>query len=350
MHKNFEKMLSERNILFTDGKTRSEILDILQKEEYGYLPDVPQEISFETVSSSETFCAGKVTLSKVMIKTKCSFGDFSFPIYTSIPNKKGKHPFFVHINFRPDVPDKYQPTEEICDNGFAILSFCYKDVTSDNDDFSDGLAGVYYNGRERKESECGKIAMWAWAASRVMDYAMTLDCLDHSKGFVAGHSRLGKTALLTGAVDDRFSCAFSNDSGCCGAAISRGKEGETIDKITTVFPYWFCKNLKKYAENEDKMEFDQHFLLRAIAPRLVCVSSAVNDLWADPDSEFLCCVAAGKEYEDLGLKGFVYDGDSIPKCNEKIFEGNIGYVKREGEHYFSREDWLNFIEFINKKF
>ena len=40
-----------------------------------------------------------------------------------------------------------------------------------------------------------KIGLWAWAASAVMDYAVTLPELDRHKISVAGHSRLGKTAF-----------------------------------------------------------------------------------------------------------------------------------------------------------
>lgn len=47
---------------------------------------------------------------------------------------------------------------------------------------------------------------------------------------MAGHSRGGKTALWCAARDDRFSLAFSNASGCMGAAVLRGKTGEHIAK------------------------------------------------------------------------------------------------------------------------
>lgn len=67
------------------------------------------------------------------------------------------------------------PTEELIDNGFAVLSFCHNDVTRDNNDFADGLAGVLFNNGQREESDCGKIAMWTWGAHIVMDYAETLD-------------------------------------------------------------------------------------------------------------------------------------------------------------------------------
>ena len=50
-----------------------------------------------------------------------------------IPKKNRPVPAFVHINFRPNVPDSYQPTEELVDAGYAVLSFCYIKEYSEDD-------------------------------------------------------------------------------------------------------------------------------------------------------------------------------------------------------------------------
>ena len=340
-------MLGKRKL--PEFKTREEMLEIMQKEVYGYLPKAPESISFEVKKDFVyRFCADKATLDKVDITVKVSGGkEFTFPIYVAIPKKEGKHPFFIHINFRDAVPDRYMPTEEIIDAGCAVISFCYKDVTDDDEDFTNGLAGVLYENGERPEDGAGKIAMWAWAAHRAMDYAETLDSLDMTKATVCGHSRLGKTALFTAATDERFKFVYSNDSGCTGAAISRDKEGETVEKICTRFPYWFCKNYQKYREKEHEMPFDQHYLTACIAPRFLCVGSAIEDVWADPISEQLNCVATSKYYENMGLKGFICDKAATP--GDKFIEGNIGYHLRLGTHYFSRDDWHVLIEFVKSK-
>ena len=90
------------------------------------------------------------------------------------------------------------------------------------------LPFILYKDGKRKPNDAGKIAMWAWAAQRVMDYAQTLvDVLDLKNGVVCGHSRLGKTALLAAATDERFAFVYSNNSGCSGAAVTRKKQGET---------------------------------------------------------------------------------------------------------------------------
>lgn len=324
--------------------SKKEIVDILLREEYGYLPPSPISVSAELVSSDKKFCAGKAILEVYDLVCDCEFGKFSFPVRVAIPKKNRPVPAFVHINFRPDVPDKYQPTEELIDAGYAVLSFFYKEVTSDNGDFTDGLAGLVYPDGKRNPDSCGKLGLWAWAAMRVLDYALTLDSIDHTRISVTGHSRLGKTALLAGMLDERFCCAISNDSGCSGASIARGNDGESVKAIVDRFPYWFCENYYKYAENEDSMPFDQHFLVAANYPHRVYVASAKEDAWACPKNEFLSCALASDFYKKQGRVGF--PADSMPECSTPITGGDVGYHIREGTHYQSREDWNYYIKFL----
>ncbi|MBE7042397.1 MAG: alpha/beta hydrolase [Ruminococcaceae bacterium] len=341
-----ETMLKERKL--PSFLEREKMLKVLLEEEYGFLPPVPDNIRFEeTEPFIPNFCAGKAISKKTQIISKWGKKEFSFPCYVSIPKKEGKHPFFVCINFRDNVPDRYIPVEEIIDNGFGVISFCYQDVTSDSDDFTDGLAGVLYENGVRGKCDAGKIAMWAWAAHRVMDYAQTLDNLDLNCSTVCGHSRLGKTALLAAATDERFQFAYSNDSGCCGAAISRGKIGESVKRICNVFPFWFCERFLKYKECEETMPFDQHYLLASIAPRHVYIASALEDTWADPDSEMLSCVVVSEVFEKYGKTGFVCE-DRLPQAGDTYHEGTVGYHLREGLHYFGREDWLKAMKYIKK--
>lgn len=335
-------LLKERNI--PGLLPREQMLDILQKEVYGYLPPKPESLNFEVVGAiAPKFCAGKARGDKVIAHCMIGGKEFSFPFNCVVPVEGKPHPFFVHINFRPDVPDRYMPTEELVDNGYAVLSFNYNDVTCDNGDFTDGLAGILFENGERKPADPGKIALWAWAAQRLMDYAETLsEELDLTKGIVCGHSRLGKTALLTAATDERFAIGYSNDSGCTGAALSRGKNGETVDKICNKFPYWFCGNYHQHRQKEQEMPFDQHYLIASIAPRCVLVGSASEDDWADPISEQLGCLAAAPAF------GGDFQCDRPAQIGDAFLEGKIGYHLRKGLHYFSRMDWLRLMEFAAK--
>ena len=342
-----ERLLKERKL--PDFKDKNEMIEIMLKEVYGYLPEKPESISFSAERYEKAYCAGNATLDTVTITTKVNGKEFSFPMYASIPTNKDNIPFFVMVNFRDNVPDLYMPVEEIIDSGYAVLSFCYNDVTSDDNDFTNGLAGVLYeNGERKSDTDPGKIAMWAWAAQRVMDYAETVDCLDKSRATVCGHSRLGKTALLAGATDERFFAAYSNNSGCSGAAITRDKEGERVKEITTTFPFWFCKNYCKYSEKEYEMPFDQHYLVASIFPRRVYITSATKDIWACPISEFLTAVKVSEYYEKNGLPALKHK-DRFPEAGEIYHDGYVGYHLREGLHYMGRYDWQKAIEYLNKQ-
>lgn len=336
-----------KKIPMPDNMKKEEIIDLLLREEYGYLPPAPESVTVVEESCDDIFCAGKAPLKKLRLTAKGEFGEFSFPVYYTCPIKKNKPvPCFVHINFRDNIPDKYQYTEEIIDEGYAILTFCYKDVATDDGDFTNGLAKVVYPDGKREKTQCGKIGLWAWAAMRVLDYALTLPELDHSRISVAGHSRLGKTALLAGALDERFYCAFSNCSGNSGAALARENTGETIKVIYETFPYWFCENYEKYKDNEDALPFDQHYLIAANAPHKAYVASAVEDLWACPPNEYMACIAATSYYKKQGIKGFVHP-KRLPREGDFFGKGNIGYHLRPGKHYFSREDWKYYIKYLN---
>ena len=330
---------------------RQEYCEILQREEYGRAIPEPTELWFEEspLLPPLEFASGYGVRYAVTAHTVVCGKPFDFQFHVCLPTTvEAPYPFFVHNDFDPDEPTRFCPIEEIMQRGFAVLRVHYKDVTSDDNDFTSGLAGcVYPNGAEnRGPEEPGKIMRWAWANMRMMDYAMTLSCLDHENGAVIGHSRLGKTALVTGMLDERFRYVVSNNAGCSGDAITRNKVGEKIRHIL-VADRWFCENYKKYSDKEGELPFDQHMLLATVAPRVLLVGAACEDTWADPNSEYLCCVAASKAWEQLGEKGFIAP-DRLPKLGENFDEGNICYHYRWGVHFLGRIDWNIYMDTIRK--
>lgn len=327
---------------------------LLCENEYGMPLPEPEKLSFEELPVDyygRTFCAGKAQQRKVIVHSTVCGKEFSFPFKTVIPNAPGRYPFFIHNNFSDMSPDKYMPTEEIVDGGFALISLCYTDVTSDSDDFTDGLAAIVLPGcsagNDRKPHDPGKIAMWAWAAMRVMDYCVTQEKLDCGNAAIIGHSRLGKTALFTALLDKRFRFVISSCAGCSGDAITAGKAGEHISDITKNFPFWFCRRYKDFVD-ESLLTFDQHMLMACVAPRVLMIGSSSEDIWADPDSQLLACRAASKAWENLGLSGFV-SPDRLPLTGDNFSEGNVCYHLREGLHYLSRADWQIYMNAIKAK-
>ena len=341
-------------------KSREEMVGILQREEYGYLPKNDFEWSVSNYKRKDGRLAkGEVIYSTVDFTLTNNNGSHTFTIHQFLHTDGEKHPTFLHIAGR--YPGNFVPEEEIVENGYNLIIFVYTEITSDDDDFTTGIAPLVFQNGRQNNTDCGKIGLWAFANMRVLDYVLTLDCVDEKNIAIVGQSRLGKTALVTGMLDERFTFSLSNNAGCAGDTLSRGNSGlpdadgkfavekefrgETVERITTVFPYWFCKNYLKYAKQNYGTDFDQHYLVASIAPRNVCVTSAELDYWADQKGEQLCCLAASEAWEKFGLVG-LQECDHYLVPGEKLLNGNVGYSMTPTTHFLSRHAWINYMEFM----
>lgn len=335
------------------GLSREEILEILFREEYGTPPPAPTSVTAEVVNEESYYFERKASVTHLSLKISGDFGSYSVPVrYMRLKQATEPVPAFLHITFSDAICDKYQPTEEILDGGFNLFSVYYNDITVDDPhfaagDFTDGLAGVLYPDGKRPADGTGKLLMWAWTMSALNTYARTLPEIDPDCITVVGLSRLGKTALLAGAIDPRFFCAISTNSGASGAAIMREKTGETLRAIYEHFPFWFCKKYSEYFDNEDALPFDQHYLLAANATHRVYVSSGSYDKTACPEHEYLSCHAASDYFRSVGKTGLIAP-TKFPEVGEFFHEGHIAYHLRDGGHFQSRFDWQLYMEYIKK--
>jgi len=341
-------------------KTREEMVEIMQREVYGYLPNISYKMSVSEPTMVEArFDKGNVHYTRAEVTIETENGAHTFPIFRLLHQDGKKRPLIIYNNFHLDGRSQYFPVEELSEYDVDYITFCYKDITSDDGDFTNGIAPLFLPNGQQKDTDCGKIAMWAWCAMRVLDYALTLPSTDPDNVMISGHSRLGKTALFTGMMDTRFKFVLSNMAGCAGDAIAHGGtgiaklspdytgvgKGENITDITNNFPYWFCKNYMKYRAKNYSDEFDQHYIVASICPRYVLVGSASLDHWADQVSQQLCCAAAGEAWEKAGLTGFK-GTDKWILPNEASLEGQVGFFMIDSNHFMSRHCWKRAVEFI----
>ena len=325
---------------------RESALQTVLFEEYGFVNADGVSVSAEVAEVEEKLAAGKCRVTTVNFTFEKAGDKSSFPVYLCQPYRYPNAPLILLINFQPytkNTQSKYFPLEELMDRGVAVAHVYYNDITSDDGDFSNGIARLLTDRNDPHAA--GKIALWSHALSEIATYMLDNGHATTDTLYVAGHSRLGKTSLLTAARDTRFAGACVNDSGSCGAAIAREKIGETVERITRVFPYWFCTHFHSYANRESEMPFDQHYLGALVAPRKLCINTAEEDVWADTDAQYLMAEAADVVYRQMGVDGLDTSCGML-KQGERTLKGNIAFLKRAGTHYFSREDWNFFIDFI----
>lgn len=375
---------------------RPELTNFFVREMFGGLQLKPYSIDFEPLENDDkTALNGKATRRQIRIFFRGEKPDENDPkidilIYTP-NNAKEKTPAFIGLNFKGNhavtsdpgvvlgtvwkkpegskgkelVPMQAEekdrgeasrrwPIEKIIDAGFALVTAYYGDIEPD---FDGGIKHgvrrlVFAEGDSPGPNEAGAIATWAWGLRTILSFISSSDKeswnIDPKKIAVLGHSRLGKTALWAGATDERFALVISNNSGCGGAALSRREFGETVHRINTTFPHWFCGNFKKYNLDVNSLPIDQHELIALIAPRPVYIASATEDRWADPKGEFLSGIHADPVYRLLGTDGFG-DVSEMPEPGQSV-GGRIGYHLRTGKHDILEFDWIRFMNFADKHF
>ena len=338
-----------RNARQWTNRRRQEVLDIFSEHMYGKVPAAPEGMHFKTISE-ETVYDGLATRRTVRIFLDAS-EEHWFDMLMHVPNNvQGRIPMFAGMNFWGNNETieggrnaSRWPYEMILKSGFGVVTAWRDDIQKDNVKVVEGGLREWYN----TDGEWGHISEWAWALSRMMDYLETDPQVDAKKVAVMGCSRLGKTALWAGANDTRFALVISNCSGCCGAAISRRKKGETFNAIAKTFPYWFVRDFQDFKGREDEFPADQHWLAALIAPRPLYISSAVEDGWADPEGEWLCAHEAGPVYA-LFRKHTV--GEAMPGVDSPDFGGDVGYHMRSGKHGTTAYDWEQYIAFTRRHF
>ncbi len=314
-------------------------LKFMAENVYGVRPDLSNFKPRMNVTPMEN-CRARDAMGKqnftyrhkfIKLNTMTPVGEKEFTTLAYFPmDAKGPVPLFIYISFEPDeLWNGRFPVREILKRGSAAAIFFYEDVMPDRWEEIQSI-------KDRAPNAWGTISAWALAASRVVDWAVADKDVDSQHIAIVGHSRLGKTALWTGANDKRIALTCVNNSGCFGARLHACNleidaphmiGGETIATITSWVGYWFAPNAKKFVGKEQELPFDQHWVTAAVAPRLLAIASADLDTWACPSGEFANFEVTKNYYHSKGA----------PK--------NVHYHLRHGEHALSLYDWNEYMDF-----
>ena len=99
--------------------------------------------------------------------------------------------------------------EQVLAKGWGYAEYIPTSVQDDNGaGLTRGIIGLVNKGQPRKLDDWGTLKAWGWGASRCLDYFETDKDVDAKQVGLEGHSRYGKSVLVTMAYDPRFAIAY----------------------------------------------------------------------------------------------------------------------------------------------
>ncbi|GAB3023287.1 acetylxylan esterase [Spirosoma pulveris] len=359
---------------------RAELLKLFAENVYGQTPAKAVKLRFQTTS------VDKSALNGLAIRKQVSIFFVDYPqlapidvlIYLPKASKKPV-PVFLGLNFcgnhcvttEADIPlstrwvtggtsdvsansratekargmqARRWPLEMIVKRGYALATAYYGDIEPDYPQgWHAGIRSVL--GDTTKANNWGAIGAWAWGMSRILDYLQTDPAIDAKRVISIGHSRIGKAAIWAGAQDERFAAVIANESGEGGAALARRWYGETVERLNTSFPHWFCARYSTYNKRVADLPVDQHELLALVAPRPLYVASADGDQWSDPKGEFLGALHTEPVYQLYGKTGL--GTTTFPAIDQPVGQ-TVRYHDRTGKHDVMDYDWQQYLRFADE--
>jgi endo-1,4-beta-xylanase len=331
-------------------KRRVEIKDLAMYYEFGSMPVPPESLTATSIPN-----AGGPSNSRsiaVTIQNGGKTASFAPVLYLPAAGA-APYPVIVEMSFRASAP----PNRAFIEGGYAVLSipttdnpaFGAKGVASDDANHTGAFYTLYPYRLDRDGDDHGVLVAWAWGASRGVDALQYLaahdadysNLLDLKKLVVTGFSRWGKAALLAGLLDDRFLVTAPGGSGSGGAAPYRydsfgnrpfraapygnvypwgrstGAEtmgdhvrhqthnsNEMIRRFlndmmpTPVEPRMYRTTTQGYGE---RLPFDHHEIIAAIAPRAVIIDNTNDDYADNAEGDAIGYEGAKPVYQFLGV-------------------------------------------------
>ena len=288
---------------------------------FGKFPPSPTNLRAVTTSTRRE---GRVTVREVRLE----FGPehrAKLRLELIIPEGSGPFPVFLtnHGHNRPWVYTAVR-------RGYIACIYHATDPRYGNGDDSDAWVDIY------PEYDFSVLARWAWAASRAVDYLVTLPEVNKSAIGLTGHSRNGKQALLAAAFDERIGAVVpsSGNSGECDPwrYTTDPFANESIELLTGAQSHWFHPRLRFFAGREDKLPIDQNTLLALVAPRGLMLYSGYAESAGNP----------------FGFEQAYRDALRVYRLFDR--EENIWLHLRAGEHETTAADIENFMDFFDSVF
>ncbi len=338
-YKEFGKLpdpfLKEDGTRFTDPKDWDKMKDNLYKSavefQYGKQPPAPEFFKVEP-----TYISGYGHSNTYLIYAGTKEKSIVFRLKLFLPNCNKPCPVVVDGDGCFEYAYDKAFINTFRDNDIALALFDRTEIAHDIN--GEGRCkGAFYD--TYNDYNYGAITAWAWAYSRVVDALEIINKTDNSLITFTGHSRGGKTAMLAGALDSRAAIVNPNET-CAGACSCNrlfikaiGEDGverpsETAADLVKMFPFWMGEEFNEMADTPELLPFDSHYLKAMVAPRVLFVSEAGSDIWANPVGSWQTTMAAQEVYDFLGAKD------------------NLYWYYRNGKHFHHIEDLEKLVKVI----
>ena len=360
---------------------RKEIINLFEQNQFGVVPKDKIEIKYDVFEKEGSAFDNTAERTQVTLNLSGNQKEKKIDLVYYIPKNVTKPvPVLLYISFGansqviddPQIKEGFIWNREkqrvpagrvsrfekinvrsVLESGFGFANVCYGDIEPDfADGFKYGVRSLFKENGDAASDQSdswGSIAVWSWGLSRILDYFETDNKVDANSIIIMGVSRLGKTVLWAGALDERFASVIAVCSGESGAALSRRNYGETIAHIASPlrYSYWFAPKYQEYAADVNRLPVDGHMLISLIAPRPLLLVTGNADKWSDPYGEYLAAKTAESVYELLGKKGL--ETEKMPSPGKPVLN-DIGFYMHEGGHGMMKEDWEIIFDFLKEHF
>ena len=271
---------------------RAEMAAQIEHYEIGVKPPRPENISASYTNGLLTVMV-TVGTNTLTLKSR-----------VSVPEGTGPFPAIIGMNSPSGSVNRNLLTNVV------KITYSHNQVTT----YGLGRAGgpkaadPYYKLYPELWGQSGQYSAWAWGVSRIIDgLELVQDRLpvDLKHIAVTGCSYAGKMALFAGALDERIALTIAQESGGGGDTSWRYSATEktgSVEGLAQTSHQWFRQSMFQFGgTNVSYLPEDHHLLCALVAPRALFCTGNTNYLWLSNPSAYVCCRAAERVYDTLGV-------------------------------------------------
>jgi hypothetical protein len=370
-------------------KRRPEIVELIESEVYGRIPDNVPAVKWEVRQTREVEAGGKPAIQKEIVgvvdNSACAEVEVNISVSLTLPkDAPGPVPVLMSFGWSPfemersnfrgfgrrgDGPRPPSKQDKLIAAGWGCATLNPSTVQDDSGGWQPrrfgpgadpnaeptgagltrGIIGLANFGQPRKPDQWGALRAWGWGASRALDYLETVPEVNAKRVGIAGVSRYGKAALVAMAFDQRFAMGLIASSGAGGTKLFRRNFGESLENLASSGAYhWMAGNYVKYSAEESSfgrrtaadLPVDSHMTIALCAPRLVFISHGIPEKgdahWLDHQGSFMAAIAAQPVFRLLGTRDLGrsddYKQEKMPDVNVDMLDGVLAWRQHDGGH------------------